>query len=473
MQQIWGALARAVNDDTLIDEAIGIAVQAHDDDPDAHLEAGQAMTTHRAAAIIDHLAESVVNDKLATVSRTYTAIVGSGNAGDYNTIEDALAFVVALGGGSIFLCAGEYYIAGETMLPHTVSLYGADRDTTIIHTDYDNDKYFHNDYGAGLINQSINIQGLTFHADSPLVFEGYDNDSCTSATMNFTDCVFRGAGAYLHYPANAINIDRCVIYLTTTYAISNWANLTITNTNLLTDEVAGTLVFLDTLDDSQFEFITLFNITSFNITARPIIYFLGSGFGWVMITYCVLRGWDATEFRISLMYMGNCAIYNIAAGYFNFGGSDSKIISCMFALGTGNKLRLTANSTSTTAIFNTLDTDITDAGTGNIIRYNGALKDFYTLAGAGTACDYLYNRYVTHTPTGSHTLTTTVPRAGELRTLKILTSGVNTYTMTFGGGFKTTGTLATGSTSSRIFIVSFISDGTNLIETARTVAITA
>lgn len=34
---IWGALNRATNDPTLIDEAIGEAIVAHNDDPDAHL----------------------------------------------------------------------------------------------------------------------------------------------------------------------------------------------------------------------------------------------------------------------------------------------------------------------------------------------------------------------------------------------------------------------------------------------------
>ena len=470
---IFGALTRAVNDDTTIDEAISIATQAHDDDPDAHLEAGQSLTTHRAAEIIDHLAESVVNDKLASVARTYTAIVGSGLAGDYDTIESALEYVVGLGGGSIYICSGDYYLAGETVLPHTVNLYGADRDTTIIHTDKANGKYFHNDYSAGLINQSIIMQGLTFTATSAGVFEGYDNDSATSATINFIDCVFRGAGGYLHYPANTINIDRCVIYLATTYAISNWANCNISNTDLLTDAVAGTLVLFDTLDDTQFEFIHLFNINSWNITARPTIYFNGTGFAFVYATNCTFRCWDATEVRGSNYFLSFNILYAHSTGYVNLGIADSIISNNVIAGGTGNVLRITANATNNTVSYNQMTTDITDAGSGNQIRNNGPQHDTYTLAGAGTACGFLYNRYVTHTPTGSHTLTSTVPRAGEQRVLKILTLGTTTYTMTFGGGFKTTGTLATGTTTARIFIVSFVSDGTNLIECARTVAIVA
>jgi hypothetical protein len=55
----------------------------------------------------------------------------------------------------------------------------------------------------------------------------------------------------------------------------------------------------------------------------------------------------------------------------------------------------------------------------------------------------------------------------------ILTSGASSFTITFGSGFKPTATLATGTTTARVFAVSFISDGTNLYETGRTVAMVA
>jgi hypothetical protein len=42
--------------------------------------------------------------------------------------------------------------------------------------------------------------------------------------------------------------------------------------------------------------------------------------------------------------------------------------------------------------------------------------------------------------------------------------------MTFGTGFKSKGTLATGTVTAKTFAIEFISDGTNLIETGRTVA---
>lgn len=75
------------------------------------------------------------------------------------------------------------------------------------------------------------------------------------------------------------------------------------------------------------------------------------------------------------------------------------------------------------------------------------------------------------TPTATGTFTSTVPPAGTRATLIVLTSGTTTYTMTFGTGFKTTGVLVTGVLSARYFVFQFISDGTNLIEASRTIAI--
>jgi hypothetical protein len=77
------------------------------------------------------------------------------------------------------------------------------------------------------------------------------------------------------------------------------------------------------------------------------------------------------------------------------------------------------------------------------------------------------------TVTAARTLTTTVPAAGIRCSVMILTSGVSSFTVTFGTGFKPTGTLATGTVTARVFVVNFISDGTNLYEAGRTAAMAA
>jgi hypothetical protein len=70
------------------------------------------------------------------------------------------------------------------------------------------------------------------------------------------------------------------------------------------------------------------------------------------------------------------------------------------------------------------------------------------------------------------TLTTTVPKLGSTAFVIVITSGATSRTVTFGTGFKSTGTLATGTDADRRFVFQFISDGTNLLEVSRTAAIT-
>lgn len=73
--ETWGVMNKSQIDPELVEDAIDRIVGVHNDDPDAHLADGQSLTTHRAAEIIDHLANSIVEDKIATgeiSSRTIT-----------------------------------------------------------------------------------------------------------------------------------------------------------------------------------------------------------------------------------------------------------------------------------------------------------------------------------------------------------------------------------------------------------------
>jgi hypothetical protein len=70
------------------------------------------------------------------------------------------------------------------------------------------------------------------------------------------------------------------------------------------------------------------------------------------------------------------------------------------------------------------------------------------------------------------TLTTTVPKVGSTAFVIVITSGASSRTVTFGTGFKSTGTLSTGTDAGRRFVFQFISDGANLVEVSRTAAIT-
>jgi len=60
----WGMLEKSQTDDQTIDEAVAVAITAHLADAAAHVGAGQSLQSHAAAEIIDHLASSIVADKI-------------------------------------------------------------------------------------------------------------------------------------------------------------------------------------------------------------------------------------------------------------------------------------------------------------------------------------------------------------------------------------------------------------------------
>lgn len=126
-----------------------------------------------------------------------------------------------------------------------------------------------------------------------------------------------------------------------------------------------------------------------------------------------------------------------------------------------------------------LGTAATQDSTAFATAAQGALADTaqqesYAARSTGaTAMALATDNVVKVTPNANATYTTTVPAAGTRCSIIILTSGTTSYTITFGTGFRTTGTLATGTVTARLFVIDFISDGTNLLETGRTAAYAA
>jgi len=104
---------------------------------------------------------------------------------------------------------------------------------------------------------------------------------------------------------------------------------------------------------------------------------------------------------------------------------------------------------------------------------DGQISGKFTDVGTNTAAQALATNHVSQVTISSDTtLTTTVPPAGSQAIVIIVSSGASSRTVTFGTGFAATGTLATGATTARRFVVSFVSDGTRLLECSRTAAIT-
>lgn len=91
-------------------------------------------------------------------------------------------------------------------------------------------------------------------------------------------------------------------------------------------------------------------------------------------------------------------------------------------------------------------------------------------ASGGDALDPTDGQVFTLTPTASETLTASSAPVGAVMYLVVTTSGTSSYTLTFGTNFKSTGTLATGTVSAKVFVVTFVGDGTNMNEVSRTTA---
>ncbi len=98
---------------------------------------------------------------------------------------------------------------------------------------------------------------------------------------------------------------------------------------------------------------------------------------------------------------------------------------------------------------------------------------YVQLADNTLAQNYAVNKATMLTVTAARTLTTTVPPASCEAFTIILTSGTSSFVITFGSGFKPVGTLATGTTTARVFVIHWISNGTVLYEAGRTTAMVA
>lgn len=94
------------------------------------------------------------------------------------------------------------------------------------------------------------------------------------------------------------------------------------------------------------------------------------------------------------------------------------------------------------------------------------------LASAATVTVPLTSSIINHTPTQNETINfpSAAGAIGVDLFLIITTSGVTSFTLTFGTNAKSQGTLATGTTSGATFLVEFTSNGTNWVECGRTIA---
>jgi hypothetical protein len=69
MDPTWEHLAKNAEDAEKIEEAIARLIEEHNEDSEAHLAEGQSLNSHKDSEIIDHLAGSVIADKIKEWAR--------------------------------------------------------------------------------------------------------------------------------------------------------------------------------------------------------------------------------------------------------------------------------------------------------------------------------------------------------------------------------------------------------------------
>jgi hypothetical protein len=116
------------------------------------------------------------------------------------------------------------------------------------------------------------------------------------------------------------------------------------------------------------------------------------------------------------------------------------------------------------------ESQITNLVTDLAARQGFTLSATAATTGAMTTTVAATTSGFTITPTGACTFNASGGTAGQRITFVITTSGVSSFTLTWGTNYRTTATLATGTTTAKIFCVSFIYNGSLWLETGRTAA---
>lgn len=91
--------------------------------------------------------------------------------------------------------------------------------------------------------------------------------------------------------------------------------------------------------------------------------------------------------------------------------------------------------------------------------------------GATPAIDATAGKVFTVVPAQNEAFTISGGIVGQEIVLQVTTSGTTSYNLTFGTGFgANAGTLATGTTTAKVFVIRFMHNGTNFVELSRTAA---
>lgn len=615
--QTWENIPKSQTDPSTIDEAIADAIGVHDADSEAHMAALSSLAEHRENDIVDHPAESVVNDKIKKAARRYVAIVDPDSETDFDTLESAIDYARAIGGGDIFIVRGIHYVSGDVDVPPTVSLVGEGREETLLRSNTGTNQTIYLRGDQSTVNQnkewnsassgatqvqldSGNSFDYTPIAGQKITGDDFDaNEYKTITAYVATDKVNFTPALAASYPGGFLDIYPGMTFTNNSRTVVLDDDQTVANTyieigkRIYNLETGFTSTVMKIIDDTSFELkdtfsgttgsygaqcdwvsvggqyvqdmtigddantLTLKSVSSGDALVISGVDFVGDQRLWegglgaagkVLLLQCTFDCYTTTEavrpsgcvfincvfnaransakgafiagtntfqncYFEANSYTGikwfncvngelityDCTMESVLDGYIgceaglsSFGPvshnratitmhtnnqlqvvrDDCYFANCFITHTTGYPCAINSAADRTKFVGCKTTEAITDAGIASQIL-GDAISNFVTAGTSDTAMAFATRKMVQLTPNSTRTLTTTVPYAGREVVLKILTSGTTSYTLTFGSGFKSTGTLATGTTSSRVFIIRFVSDGTKLYETSRTVAMVA
>lgn len=469
----WGELPRATDDNQKIDEAIDAAITAHNEDSEAHLGDDEALEVHRQNTVIDHPAESVVNDKLQLRARSYIAIVDPSDEEAFDTIESAVAYAITKGGGTILLAPGTYYLSGATDVPTNINFASYDTEAVIVHGDYDSGDFLNlvDDAVSGQLQQTF--ENITFYTDGAAVVASNATDLTNVITALFINCKFDGGAENLFFENAVTWFQTCNFYCGADGAVNTDKMVRADLCNVYRFGSETTCIFISNQPGGVGDNHLILHECVLDCgSATHQKYFDDTNDVFLYLYNCRIDEWDWDLATIYVRDMISCWVTGKSGEDFTFqddGGDGTIAFNYVIPTGGG-----TISCNAYAVIF--LGNVITGAAANfpqDVNYREDALVDCYEPLSSGTtALGLQLQRAVEITPNSTRTFTTDIARAGEMRQVIIKTSGTTPYTLTFGTGFRSAGTLSTGSSTGKVFVLNFVSDGVKMIEVSRTGAIT-
>lgn len=228
---VWENIPKSQADPTTIQEAIASTVAVHNADTIAHMADLQSIEQHRTNSIVDHPAQSILNDKIHIDDRSFVAVVGGTDPENYDTVEGGILAAVSNGGGDVRVLPGTYIMDSTVSFPYGVNLIGRDEGEVTIDASGYSGVVFSNPGWDTDEPKNQTIKNITFKNGSSILFDHSTAVAGDEATQVFEkcnfvvgldyiraygnitilrDCKFTANGTYMGYFRNHFRLERCV-----------------------------------------------------------------------------------------------------------------------------------------------------------------------------------------------------------------------------------------------------------------------